>query len=72
MASFFMSFVKAGLKTANQMKNYAMDKIKGEEDELKRRKEEEEQHKVILKKAFFFFSDNSGHIDIVRNNSIEM
>lgn len=73
MASFFMSFIKAGLKSANEMKNFALDKIKGgEEDEQKRIKDEEDQHKIWLKKAFFFFSDNIAHIDITRNNQTQM
>lgn len=29
MASFFMSFIKAGIRSANEMKNFAWDKIKG-------------------------------------------
>lgn len=42
MASFFMSFIKVGIKSANEMKNFALDKIKGEDDEQKRKKDEED------------------------------
>ena len=54
------------------MKNFAMDKIMGEEDEQKRKRDEEEMHRTLLRQAFFFFNDNTGHIDIIRNNQIEM
>ncbi|EGR30673.1 MIR domain protein [Ichthyophthirius multifiliis] len=73
IASFAMNFLKEGLYAAQQMKSYANNIMaKGEEDETIKQQKEEEENKKMLKKAFFFFSDHTAHIDVVRNNQLEI
>ncbi|EAR98945.2 MIR domain protein (macronuclear) [Tetrahymena thermophila SB210] len=74
IASFVMSLIKEGVRTANQMKEFALLQLqlKGEEDELRRKQVEEDLHRKKLKKAFLFFCENTAHIDIVRNGEVEV